>query len=290
MAARWRKKVYDVAGFYGFAVPSGVKHVLVEMCGGGGGGAGGMYGASLTGQGLTAGGGGGGSAQLVTAELDVVPGEILDVDVGAGGTAGAGGIRASATIPTVGGDGTVSRVHRGGSPVLAVAHGAGGGGVATSRGTGVLSQHGVGCKEAGTQTYAKTANTHQLKRQGNGAWSNSSGASVPNNGYASAYGYNGSTSPSGVAHTGLNGYSGGGGGGGGAEGPFFPTVLGSFSGAGGPAGTSANVPSAGTDGSAATVPGGGGGGGGPGGSGPAGMNGGAGGVGGDGKVIFRWLE
>ncbi len=293
MAARWMKLVHDVGGTLAFwTVPAGVTKILVEMCGGGGGGGGGHYGASLTAQGLTEGGGGGGAAEMVQVELDVIPGESIQLACASGGAGGNGGIRSTATAATDGAKGGASSVTRvTGAVLLAQAPGAGPGSKASvTRGTARITHGGEGCNH-GTDVYAYTANTHALKRPGNGGWANSSGhGGAALTSYPNCYGYNGSWCAPGLHNSGANGYSGGGGGGGGAPGPFGPVVDPQTAGNGGAAGTSANVGTAGTDGEVGVVPGGGGGGGGAGGSAPAGFNGGNGGAGGRGLVVIRWLE
>jgi hypothetical protein len=65
-----------------WTVPSGITSIQVECYGAGGGG-------SITGGVKSSGGGGGGYAKVYT--LSVTPGQIVYVNVGAGGAAAAGG-------------------------------------------------------------------------------------------------------------------------------------------------------------------------------------------------------
>jgi len=74
-----------------WAVPLGVSHIKIIVIGGGGGGGGGS--ASYA-------GGGGGSGAVSYAEVQVDPGDVFSIQVGAGGSAGTGG-----SSPTAGGNG-----------------------------------------------------------------------------------------------------------------------------------------------------------------------------------------
>jgi hypothetical protein len=75
-------KSFTTAGSYQFTVPAGIVRLWVRLVGGGGGGGGGS-GSSLSGQ--TWSGGGGGSAGYSEGFMNVTPGQVIQVNVGAGG-------------------------------------------------------------------------------------------------------------------------------------------------------------------------------------------------------------
>jgi len=101
-----------------FTVPAGVTSVNISAIGGGGGGGG----TQLSGDSHTGGGGGAGGVDLQTS-VSVIPGEILQIQVGAGGTAastiGVGTCVGNGTVN--GGQGGVSRVYRAASPGISLA-------------------------------------------------------------------------------------------------------------------------------------------------------------------------
>ncbi len=73
-------KEFTGPGAYGFVVPEGITHLMLEMWGaGGGGGAGNVAGS---------GGGGGGSGAYTRTVLTVTPGTVYSITIGAGGIAG----------------------------------------------------------------------------------------------------------------------------------------------------------------------------------------------------------
>lgn len=102
---------YTTAGTFNFTVPAGVTS-LSAVCIGGGGGGGGWGNAADE----SAGGGGGGSLAYNT--FAVTPGEILTINVGAAGTAGA--------TQNNGGNGGTSSVQRSGTNLVAAGGGTGG--------------------------------------------------------------------------------------------------------------------------------------------------------------------
>lgn len=77
---------FDSAGAHSWTVPAEVTQIIVEAWGAGGGGGG-----SRWWSGDSTGGGGGAGGNYVKAVLLVVPGQVLNINVGAGGSGGAGG-------------------------------------------------------------------------------------------------------------------------------------------------------------------------------------------------------
>lgn len=96
-----------------FTVPAGVTAISAVVVGGGGGGC----------RSVSAGGGGSGGDLRWIKSIDVTPGEILRIDVGAGGQAAAG----------TGGDGYFSGIQRSNGFVILQASGGGGGTTASAR-------------------------------------------------------------------------------------------------------------------------------------------------------------
>ena len=88
-------------GPHTFTVPPGVSAILVEAWGGGGGGGGSAF--YLTN--YAGGGGGGGGGGYCKAVISVVPGQIFNITVGAGGTRGLGAGTNSGDFATHGGAG-----------------------------------------------------------------------------------------------------------------------------------------------------------------------------------------
>lgn len=80
---------YTVAGTYNWTVPTGVFRARVRVvgAGGGGGGAGGGVGMS---------GGGGGAGGYAEGWLNVTPGQVVAIAIGAGGAGSAGGVQGTA--------------------------------------------------------------------------------------------------------------------------------------------------------------------------------------------------
>lgn len=111
---------YTTAGTYSFTVPDGVFKLTVIMVGGGGGG-GGSHSSNFWV------GGGGGSGATVVSVLNVNPGDIISITVGAAGTAGANG-----SPGQKGGDGGATIV----SGITAGGGIGGNGGGSSSAGTG----------------------------------------------------------------------------------------------------------------------------------------------------------
>lgn len=184
----------DITATGSFVVPQGVTLIKVLIYGGGGGGAGANIGAGT----VVIGGGGGGAALPVVTELLVVPGETLDITIGAGGTGGAAG----ATAGTDGGTTIITR-HSSGLTLIGVFGGAGG--TRGSTGAGSIGAGGAGRLIAdgtgGTSVY--TGNFYA--RGGNGRGAGLAGIAGQLNAFASG-GAGGATNAE------------GGGGGGGAAG------------------------------------------------------------------------
>jgi hypothetical protein len=109
---------------FNWTVPDGVHSITVTGCGGGGAGGSGDGGANNDGPGY-----GGGGSNLITQTYSVVPGTVLSVTVGAGGT-GQGGTGGTARGGTAGRATTVT-----GTGVSFNAVGGGGGGSAPGWGT-----------------------------------------------------------------------------------------------------------------------------------------------------------
>jgi len=106
-----------------WVVPSGVHRIKILMVGGGGGGGGGYS--------TTYVGGGGGSGAILYADVLVVPGTNLQINVGGGGAGGTGG-----ASPTAGQNGGQSSINPYGGGVSLQAAGGYGGGAATSSANG----------------------------------------------------------------------------------------------------------------------------------------------------------
>lgn len=180
------EQTYASSGSYSFTVPTGVTRISAVLVGGGGGGI-------VTGSGGA--GGGGGGLRYIN-ELVVTPGEILTVEVGAGGTTGQTVAEAS--------DGGLSRIRRGASTLI-VANG----GIkptaqleAGSGGTGSIVGGNIGGGNGGNGGAGALA----VGGGGGGA-----------GGYTGNGGNGGTSITSSTGGAGQNG-SGGGGGGGGAGG------------------------------------------------------------------------
>ena len=98
-----------------FTVPEGVRHIMVEIWGGGAGGGGGGPAPENSGGG---GGGAGGFGGYTRGVIDVTPGTVLTLTVGAGGAAG--------NVGEAGGQGGVSVVSDGASDLILAGGGQGG--------------------------------------------------------------------------------------------------------------------------------------------------------------------
>lgn len=123
------KKGFRVSEFTSsqvWQVPPDVENCIIVACGGGGGGGGGGQGGT-SGQLGGQGGGGGFGAKVVTEVFPVVPGEFLNITVGAAGLGGSGATSAPGSLAsngTAGGTTTVTgtfvdMILPGGSPGLA---------------------------------------------------------------------------------------------------------------------------------------------------------------------------
>ncbi len=288
----------------GIVVPPEATHCFYEMCGGGGQG-GGAYIAAGSDR-SDSGGGGGGGTILCRGIIEVIAGELIDANVGAGGSAaGVGG--ASASNGSSGSDSTI--VRQTGTVTLATARGAAGGSQGTSDNA-----------SAYTATILATdedVSTSPVYRVSNGGapvrgpvsvrWrtfdmpiSGTMRSTVPQAGGDSVSrrvtGSAGGASPQGFAG-GAGGalgatsgsYLGGSGGGGGGAGPYGDGGLGGHGGNGNAGGSGATAVTAGTA-AAANTGAGGGGGGAPGGSSTLTGNGGAGGAGGSGQIKLTFLR
>jgi len=315
--SRIASTIFSASGSY--TCPAGVTKVHVILRpgagGGGGGGAGGTGFGGVTGGGGGGGrgGGGGGAAQIVRTFLNVVPGTVYTVTVGAGGTGGAG----SAT--TTGGGGGAGGVSSFGSLVtvgrLAVPIGGSGGTGGGAGGNGTIAAAGAAGATGGAVGigYGNTIDVATVSTSGGiggsaaggaGAGAGNSTSTVPTFYAMSNVGGNG-----GAAGTGAGGTHGGGGGGGaggcGGVGDFFPfyeqaTPTGGNGTAGGQGGLGNNAGAGGnaTNGTAASACTGGEGGAGGGGGGGAGAgstvggtrgSGANGAAGSDGLVVVEWI-
>lgn len=148
------KYVYNAAGSRTFTVPTGVTSLTVKLWGGGGGGGAGGAGGGTAG---TNAGGAGGGGGYVTATLAVTAGEVLNIDVGAGGSA--------ANENSAGGSGGGYSAIRRSSTMLLIAGGGGGGGGNYTTGTARAGGPGGGTNgtngavSAGTGGYGATGST-----------------------------------------------------------------------------------------------------------------------------------
>jgi hypothetical protein len=111
-----------------YTVPANVYRITIEAVGGSGGGGGsGGDGSSSNGRGGTGGGGGGGAGEYAGEIIAVMPGDIIDVTIGAAGVRGTAG--GTNTSGGAGGDGgqTIVKLGSGGSTILTASGGKGGG-------------------------------------------------------------------------------------------------------------------------------------------------------------------
>lgn len=279
-------------------VPALCTRLIVRGCGGGGGGGGGSVGINIEHRWI-AGGGGGGGAVPGWEILTVVPGETLNVDIGAGGAAG--------TSSASGGDGGNTIIRRG-ATVLAVFPGAQSGGGSANHVEGLI-EHFVlgGMPRAGALAPIRVGLADVIRNfrydTSGPPWSTTSMLIpvVPGSG---GYGASGSTlvpssagSPNaiGVFAAGAAGTKGadfgagrgGGGGGGGAAGPYG---AGGSGGNGGVPGGGTNSATGGASAGANTGAGGGGGGSGAYYSGATVTTGAFGGAGGSGALVVTYVE
>lgn len=198
-------KRFDVSGK--FTVPDGVTEVYLSGCGGGGGGGGG---GCRTNTAEFGGGGGGGGAgkPVIKQAVTVKPGEVIDVQIGSGGTGGKTSANASGTY---GGDGGVTKF----GSYLTLPGGnsgvPGGGGTGNSGGAGGI---GYPSGSSGNDGIASGASASVIGSGGGGAGasgpfgggggsvrSSSGGSAGGNSGYL-PYGYG---AGGGGGSTGING-------------------------------------------------------------------------------------
>jgi hypothetical protein len=177
-----QQEYISASGSFLFTVPAGVTQVSAVAVGGGGGGSGGEVGRN---EGMGGGGGGG----LAYGTFAVTPGEVLNVNVGAGGTSSSG---------AAGTTGGTTSVQRGGTTLLGAGGGSGGPFRSTAGGAGGTSTGSV--RQGGGNGGA-----------GGGASGNDAGGG---GGGAGGYTGNGGAG-SGTAAAGSNAAAGSGGGGGG---------------------------------------------------------------------------
>lgn len=144
--------VYTSAGTYNYTVPSGVTSLRISLWGAGGGGGGGDSQVVGVYRGEAAGGGGGGG-EFHAEEIDVTPGDVLTITVGAGGAGGrshcwtvSGGScnRPPLTNGEDGEDGGDTFVQDGATTLLEVSGGSGGGGGVHDSGGAVGGSGGAG--------------------------------------------------------------------------------------------------------------------------------------------------
>ena len=261
-----------------FVVPNNVSRLTAELWGAGGGGAAGQPG--LASDPSQPSGGGGGGTLLVTIELDVVPGDTLTCQVGAGGN---GGTALNAN-GSPGGNTVISSVAQ--STTYATAIGASGG-------SSSLAGFPIGGAPITTQGQSIVIGPFSpapATGPGNGGYGGilfgegTTPGSAGNDNFASVGGtFEGGNV--GVLGATAGGQNGGWGGGGGGAGPAGNGAAGG----GGGAGSATNGGPGGLGGTAAANSGAGGGGGGAGGNG--GVTQGAfghGGPGGSGAIILKW--
>lgn len=271
----WVHVPFTTAGTTQWTAPAGIKHIFVTGLGAGAGGGGGTFGNATTTR-IPGGGGGGGGAVESTVPVDVTPGAVYDVIVGAKGPGGA-----ADTDGTSGGD---SRFVATGGTVatdLASFSGAGGG----PKGINNSAVVGGTPMRTGATTASSTAEyngNHPLLGRGGAGGTTSVAAHVGYQGQQGAPGTAGANGGISIA----NGYHGGGGGGGGGG-----SVGAGGNGANGGGPGDPGTGGVGGTGSNATAPGAGGGGGGGGGCGSTGGGaGGPGGAGADGRIIISYYE
>lgn len=243
--------VYSTTSSDTFTVPDDVVLLIAEIAGGGGGGGGGgQHGGSPDG----GGGGGAGGAGIIpeTIIIGVIPGDVLTLMVGAGGTAGT----APSGAGTAGGTGGTTSITGTGVSITVLGGAGGPGGAIGVGGTGL----------GGTGVASSWAPKKQTAGSGTGGNGLSAGST------AGAAGADSKTAIGGAGGANLVSGSPRGGGGGGGGAGF---------GAGGAGGASTN--GTGNPGVAGGISAGGGGG-----AGGAG-NGGVGAAGGAGLIRFYWL-
>jgi hypothetical protein len=274
--------------------PAGVYTATFYLFGGGGGGAGGYEGTTSSPSEIYPGGGGGSGAHKAVFVLNVTPGDVYTIDIGAGGTGGAAGSnggQGGATQVKLG-VGTLATA-QGGAPGYAyvnVVRGAGStgdefswGGQGTGFGNTAQGQQGALLATVGSVPPIPCA-----CGDGGPSWATTLSGTAPGLGFdgcRSEYNQAGGTGGAGGTNTGTPAYGGPGGGGGGG-GPLGPGGNGGNGGNG-----NATVGTAGSAGSAAAAnSGAGGGGGGTGGSAISGTQGagGPGGAGGSGWALVAY--
>jgi hypothetical protein len=102
------------AGIHSFTVPDGVYSLTMQASGAGGGAGGGDVGGDSN----NTGGGGGGGSNLISATIDVIPGDVITINIPAGGAGAPGG--------GTGANGGTTTITRNGVVVLSAAGGTGG--------------------------------------------------------------------------------------------------------------------------------------------------------------------
>ena len=118
---------YQARGSYGFIVPAGVWKVHGRLVGGGGGAAG----VGQLGDGSARPGGAGGGGGAAEGWLEVTPGQVIAITVGAGGAGGAASANVAGAAGANGGSGGTSSIG-----AFMAATGGGGGGSVSSAGAG----------------------------------------------------------------------------------------------------------------------------------------------------------
>lgn len=258
--------VYNIIASGTWTAPANATRALVEMCGGGGGGAdGATEGVSATNH-SNCGGGGGGGAQLVARLLEVTPGGIYDVTVGAAGAANGGAGGDSIFAVSMGAEIMRARGAGGGKPGGFTATNTekrfayGGAAVKDN----IVGQYGVISIDPVGSFPGRTMNLTRAPQSGGFGTSGVSGgvsyASEEGDGGDSVQGFTGGTRAAGSLPSDSGTYRAGGTGGGGGAGPFGN----GGNGGNGGSGNGAGAGSAGQNGvspSANTGAGGGGGGG-----------------------------
>lgn len=309
--------VFALAGTTSWIVPANVSHLTVYCRPGAGGGAGsgaggnGFTGSTGGGGGGGRGGGGGGGAQVIVAQLQVVPASTQTIVVGTGGAGGTSGAGAGGA----GGDGTFSSFGTQFICQEGIGTGGAGGGGGNGGGNGTAGGAGAAGSGGGAAgaSFGPFLNPPVAGGTGGagGAQTGTNGAvgTTPVDSFPLTSGSLVVSGTHGTAGTGIGGTNGGGGaGGGGGPGSsgnwdFGGGVTAPSGGAGGNGGNGGNANNAGTagngtSGTACTVGVGGNGGGGAGGSGGGGsgtaggvgVNGSSGCKGSDGLVIIEYLS
>lgn len=261
--------------------------ISITAVGGGGGGGGGGKGSSPAGNHGGGGGGGGGSSGTArTTMIPVTNGDVLTIQIGAGGAGGAGATTAGGT-GTTGASGTRTLIHTSSPSTLGYISAKGGNGGAGGVGGTTNVSGGTG-GAGGTNVYEPTGSAGGAGSSGGAAVTGTQGFSGGAGGGGAGL-ENSANAADGGAESGATGGTGGtnagsgAGGGGGAGGSSFVGVGGN-----GGNGGSTGAGSTGANGASGVGSGGGGGGGSAGVNAPG--NGGTGGNGGSGYVIIAYMD